>query len=98
MRLGARNVSLEPDRDVAVALFCDGRDVRETAAFLGKSVQEIREAKERLKSVFANLLKARSGFFDVLAIPHAGKLGFAGEPTTGSKTPMRCAVARWKRH
>ncbi len=61
MRLGARNVWLEPDRDVAVALFCDGRDVRETAAFLGKSVQEIREAKERLKSVFANLLKARSG-------------------------------------
>ncbi|HEV3300385.1 MAG TPA: hypothetical protein VG055_12130 [Planctomycetaceae bacterium] len=61
MRLGARGVWLESDREVAVALWCEGWDVEHTAAHLGKSVHEVREARQRLKKVFDELLKSRSG-------------------------------------
>jgi RNA polymerase sigma factor (sigma-70 family) len=47
-RLASRAAWPLPDRDVAFALWCEGWDLDEAARRLGRSVQQIREARTRL--------------------------------------------------
>jgi RNA polymerase sigma factor (sigma-70 family) len=57
MRLAVRASWPEPEREVAVSLWCDGRDVEATAAHLRRPPQEVRETRERLKKDLASILK-----------------------------------------
>lgn len=45
-----------PDREVATALWCDGRTVEETAARLGRSIDQVRETRKRLTKLLATAL------------------------------------------
>jgi RNA polymerase sigma factor (sigma-70 family) len=61
VRLAARGALPSPDREVAVALWCEGWDLEETAARLGRSVQQVREAQARLKKLLAGILRNKHG-------------------------------------
>jgi RNA polymerase sigma factor (sigma-70 family) len=59
VRLRARDLFSSADRDVAIALWCDGLQVREVADQLGRPIEEIRETKKRLTKVMKKLLYGR---------------------------------------
>jgi len=61
MRLASRAGWPLPDREVALALWCDGWDLEETATRLGRSVEQVRETRERLAKLLAGLLANRHG-------------------------------------
>jgi len=59
MRLRARDLFLGPDQDVAIALWCDGLEVKDVALRLGQPVEQIGESRKRLMKVMKNLLRGR---------------------------------------
>jgi RNA polymerase sigma factor (sigma-70 family) len=56
VRLAAHGARPLPDREVAVALWCEGRGLEETAAQLGRPVQQVRETRDRLARFIAGAL------------------------------------------
>jgi RNA polymerase sigma factor (sigma-70 family) len=61
VRLAGRGAWPLPDREVAFALWCEGWDLEETAARLGRPIQQVRETRERLKKLLASVLANRRG-------------------------------------
>jgi RNA polymerase sigma factor (sigma-70 family) len=60
-RLGERGAWTLPDRQLAFALWCEGRELEETATRLGQPVAQVRAARERLKKLLAEALGSRPG-------------------------------------
>jgi len=57
VRLGERGAIKESDWQVALALWRDGRTVRQSAGFLRRSVEEIRESRSRIVVLLAGGLR-----------------------------------------
>jgi RNA polymerase sigma factor (sigma-70 family) len=60
-RLAARGVWPSADREVAVALWCEGWGPEEAAARLGRPAQQVRETRDRLAKSLAAALGKRHG-------------------------------------
>jgi hypothetical protein len=57
VRLGERGAISEPDWEVALALWRDGRTVRQGAGFLRRSANEIRESRSRIIALLAGSIR-----------------------------------------